>query len=302
MPLQNTQRFTVFLCGYVLFLCIGASIYLAIEQEEEMRRLVRLQQLKTDFIRRFPCVSYAALEELIWSFQVEGKSGLQVTGNETNWYFGQSVFFVTTVVTTIGYGHITPVTQSGKIFTIILSLIGIPLTLSVFGAFVDRLLLPTTYCLNWLNSKLLGHSCKRFSIRLLHLIALLTFTSVFFLLLPASFFNYMEPEWGLFESFYYCFLSLTTTGLGDFTPGESMKLRYHSNWYLNAYKIGATVYLFLGIIFTMLTLAVFYDIPQLNVGMLYTVNNQTRFSVAILENQAVGRVSDTSKKQVSIAE
>lgn len=291
----------MFLCGYVLFLCIGASIYLAIEQEGELQRLNRLQRLKNDFIRQFPCVSSGALEALIWRFQVEGKSGLQVTGNETNWYFGQSVFFVTTVVTTIGYGHITPVTQSGKIFTIILSLIGIPLTLSVFGAFVDRLLVPTTRCLNWLSLKM-GHSCKRFSIRLLHLIVLLTFTSVFFLVVPASFFNYMEPEWGLFESFYYCFLSLTTTGLGDFTPGESLKLPSHSNLYLNAYKIGASVYLFTGIIFTMLTLAVFYDIPQLNVGMLYTVNDRTRYSVSIQASQALGRSRDMPKKHVSIAE
>lgn len=39
------------------------------------------------------------------------------------------------------------------------------------------------------------------------------------------------------------------------------------------YKIGTTVYLILGLIGMMLTLTVFYEIPQLNLGQLFTETN-----------------------------
>lgn len=46
------------------------------------------------------------------------------------WSFLQSVFFSSTIITTIGYGNIVPVTKEGRIFCIFFAMIGIPLTLS----------------------------------------------------------------------------------------------------------------------------------------------------------------------------
>lgn len=67
-----------------------------------------------------------------------------------------------------GYGHVTPLSQTGKIFCIIYAAIGIPLTLVLLSAMVERLLVPASWLLGTLNSKL-GHLYQPFNIRLLHL-------------------------------------------------------------------------------------------------------------------------------------
>jgi hypothetical protein len=45
----------------------------------------------------------------------------------------QSVFFTTTILTTIGYGNISPVTFQGHLFCIFFAIIGIPFTLSILA-------------------------------------------------------------------------------------------------------------------------------------------------------------------------
>ena len=50
-----------------------------------------------------------------------------------SWDFIQSVFFSTTILTTIGYGNISPVTFPGRLFCILFAIIGIPFTLSVIA-------------------------------------------------------------------------------------------------------------------------------------------------------------------------
>ncbi|KAF8789188.1 TWiK family of potassium channels protein 7 like protein [Argiope bruennichi] len=48
---------------------------------------------------------------------------------DREWSFGNGLLYSVTILTTIGYGHVTPKTQIGKVVTILYSLIGIPLTL-----------------------------------------------------------------------------------------------------------------------------------------------------------------------------
>ena len=50
-----------------------------------------------------------------------------------SWDFIQSVFFTTTILTTIGYGNISPVTFPGRLFCVFFAIIGIPFTLSVMA-------------------------------------------------------------------------------------------------------------------------------------------------------------------------
>lgn len=147
------------------------------------------------------------------------------------------------------------------------ALAGIPLTLVLLSALVDRLLGPTSKILGWMTSRM-SHLYQPFTIRLIHLTLVALVLGGSFLLVPAAIFAYLEPDWNYLDSFYYCFVSLTTIGLGDYIPGDSPDQPYRP-----LYKVLTTVYLFSGITFMMLTLTVFYDIPQLNLGALLATDN-----------------------------
>lgn len=78
-----------------------------------------------------------------------------------------------------GYGHVTPLSEAGKIFCIIYATVGIPLTLVLISAVVERLLIPTNWILGKLNSKL-GHLYQPFNIRLLHLAIICLLQNLFY--------------------------------------------------------------------------------------------------------------------------
>ena len=98
--------------------------------------------------------------------------------------------------------------------------IGIPLTMIMLTAIVERLMILTTKLLHYLSDKL-GHLYRQIHIRLIHLSIVLGVLVVFMFLIPSGIFAVLEPEWNFLDAFYCCFISLTTIGLGDYIPGDS---------------------------------------------------------------------------------
>nr|XP_023012271.1 potassium channel subfamily K member 1-like [Leptinotarsa decemlineata] len=232
---KTSFRFSLYLFAYFMFLCSGAAVFSYFEAPEERALRVRLGTAVQKFLVSNPNVTDADLEELIVEIvraNNRGVSAIENATSEPNWSFGQSFFFASTVITTIGYGHVTPLSRN-----------------------------------KWMDM-------KKFTPFQMIRIFLLNFSVlvllVFFLLLPAAIFASLEPEWDYLDSLYYCFISLTTIGLGDYIPGDSAHQPYRP-----LYKIMTTCYLFLGITIMMLTLTVFYDIPQLNLGLLFTTSEDS---------------------------
>jgi len=83
-------------------------------------------------------------------------------------------------LTWTGYGHQTPLSAGGKSFCIIFALIGIPMTLLLLTAVVDRLLIPIGLFLRFINAKL-GHLYSQLSIRLIHLSTVNKFKRFYYL-------------------------------------------------------------------------------------------------------------------------
>ncbi|KAB0798064.1 hypothetical protein PPYR_09057 [Photinus pyralis] len=282
---SSSSLFVVYLFGFCVFLISGAAIFSILESPAEERFVERLRMARQNFLDTHPSVSDDALESLITEIVLASNRGVSATRNASgtpNWSFGQSLFFSSTVITTIGYGHVTPLSRSGKIFCVLYATIGIPLTLVLLSALVERLLVPTVWFLQFLNSRL-GHLYQPLNIRLFHLFIIVCFFLIFFLLVPAAIFATCEPEWDYLDSFYYCFISLTTIGLGDYIPGDSLDQPNRP-----IYKIATAAYLFIGITFMMLTLAVFYDIPQLNLGMLFSTSNDVNSEKVRLAGSSTG--------------
>ncbi|XP_077913367.1 potassium channel subfamily K member 15 isoform X1 [Halichoerus grypus] len=115
------------------------------------------------------------------------------------------------------YGHAAPGTDSGKVFCMFYALLGIPLTLVTFqslgerlNALVRRLLLAAKRCL--------GLRRPRVSTENMVVAGLLVCAAT--LALGAAAFAHFEG-WTFFHAYYYCFITLTTIGFGDFVALQS---------------------------------------------------------------------------------
>ena len=95
------------------------------------------------------------------------------------------------------------------------------------------------------------------SYRLFHLGAVSLVVLLLFLVVPAIILDLLEPVWSWFDSFYYCFISLTTVGLGDFIPGDDPEQKARS-----VYKTFVTVYLILGLVGVMTLVSIVTTSPE----------------------------------------
>ena len=65
----------------------------------------------------------------VWRLTGEGDNATDVPDEVLcpKWNIYNSIFFAFTVVTTIGYGHLAPATEGGKLLCVFYSLLGIPI-------------------------------------------------------------------------------------------------------------------------------------------------------------------------------
>ncbi|TDH15303.1 hypothetical protein EPR50_G00030270, partial [Perca flavescens] len=224
---------TGFVLFYVIYLLFGALMFSSIERPVEDKLRQDMEALKQEFLNQ-SCVNSTSLELFLVKVLTANKYGVSVLGNSSvtsNWDLTSSMFFANTLVTTVGYGQSTPLSDTGKAFSILYALIGVPFTMLVLTACVQRIMCPLVLV----------------PVRLLQR-------------------SGMEPRpatWScpgrFLDGIYFCFISLCTIGLGDFVPGTQPGQKYRQ-----LYQVTVMVYLFLGLMMMYLLLRTFHKMADLH--------------------------------------
>ncbi|XP_073879541.1 potassium channel subfamily K member 6 isoform X2 [Macaca fascicularis] len=253
------------LAVYVAYLVLGALLVARLEGPHEAQLRAELETLRAQLLQRSPCVAAPALDAFVERVLAAGRLGRVVLANASGsanasdpaWDFASALFFASTLVTTVGYGYTTPLTDAGKAFSIAFALLGVPTTMLLLTASAQRLSLLLTHApLSWLSMRW-GWDPRRAACW--HLVALLGVVVTICFLVPAAIFAHLEEAWSFLDAFYFCFISLSTIGLGDYVPGEAPGQPYRA-----LYKVLVTVYLFLGLVAMVLVLQTFRHVSDLH--------------------------------------
>ncbi|XP_020483662.1 potassium channel subfamily K member 3a [Labrus bergylta] len=205
MKRQNVRTLALIICTFT-YLIVGAAIFDALESQKETSQWNKLKLRKDELLNTFNLSSadFDELEKVVLQLKPH-KAGVQ-------WKFAGSFYFAITVITTIGYGHAAPSTDGGKVFCMLYALLGIPLTLVMFQSVGERINTIVRYLLHRLK-KCLGMRHTEVSMVNMVIIGFISCMST--LCVGALAFSHFEG-WSFFHAYYYCFITLTTIGFGDY--------------------------------------------------------------------------------------
>ncbi|KAM9326488.1 potassium channel subfamily K member 1-like [Gastrophryne carolinensis] len=252
--MKSWQVLVLLVGSYLIYLLVGALVVSSIEAPYEDNLRKDLKHLKQLFLNESKCVNESRLEAFLERVINANKFGVSVLNNASNdskWDLASSFFFASTLITTVGYGYTTPLTDSGKGFCIFYALVGVPFTMLVLSATVQRLMPTFTYePIRYFQFRK-GYDRKK--VTLVHFIIIILSVLIFFLIIPAIIFDTIESSWSFLDAFYFCLISLCTIGLGDYVPGEQQ-----NQWLRELYKVSVAFYLLFGLIAMVFLLETFY--------------------------------------------
>ncbi|XP_037334301.2 potassium channel subfamily K member 6 [Pungitius pungitius] len=249
---------TGFVLFYVVYLLFGALVFSSLERPAEDKLREDVEALKLEFLNH-SCVNVAALEGFLLKVLTANKYGVSVLKNASvvsNWDLASSMFFANTLVTTVGYGHTTPLSDAGKAFSILYALIGVPFTMLVLTACVQRIMHPLVLAPVGLLHRL---GLRPRPATVVHFTLLLLLVVLCFFVAPAAVFRELEPSWSFLDGVYFCFISLCTIGLGDFVPGTQPRQKYRS-----LYQLSVMFYMFMGLMMMYLVLRTIHKMADLH--------------------------------------
>ncbi|XP_077420990.1 potassium channel subfamily K member 2 [Vanacampus margaritifer] len=208
----------------VLYLVMGAAVFRSLEQPHESAQRLAILTQKLDFLAQHSCVNHSQLEDLVKQVVSAIRSGVNPAGTLTNpsslWDLSSAFFFAGTVITTIGFGNISPHTEGGRIFCIVYALLGIPLFGFLLAGVGDQLGTIFAKIIARVEKMFVHWNISQTKIRVISTLLFVLFGCLLFVALPAAIFQHIEG-WSALESLYFVVITLTTIGFGDFVAGGS---------------------------------------------------------------------------------
>ncbi|XP_059154856.1 potassium channel subfamily K member 18-like [Physella acuta] len=242
MHFGKVMSYCVLLIFLILYSVVGALLFQYLETEaiRTLNKNVTLGDLKKNFVDKildaanvnhtilaFNPETIARVDEVVHEFmtQVVHFAEAQQKVEVNDWSFPSSFLYSVTLITTIGYGNIVPKTTAGRICTIIYSIIGIPLTLlylSNVGAIMANLFkIFFTFIISILTKLNCLKAKARRKDHVPIYISLIIIGS--YLFLGAVLFSSWQKDWTFIIALYFCFITLSTIGLGDFVFGSDIR-------------------------------------------------------------------------------
>ncbi|XP_057316407.1 potassium channel subfamily K member 6-like [Hydractinia symbiolongicarpus] len=304
LPDRSSVKYVCGIFGWIIFyfiyLLLGGICMLYIERDNDsqLKSEIRKKLLEVLSKHNLTANSTATKEIISAVIHASDADAIKIENIsedvDPSWNIAVAVFFCSTIVTTIGYGNLVPVTANGKVFTILYAIVGIPITGFVLARIGGALLKLIEKCDAFLASyiiavigKLVKEEKVKIYVRFTQLGIIVFIFVCCFWLIPAAIMTKIE-KWDFMTAVYFCFISISTIGLGDVVPGTSRTYMKSFGSNAKAVTIQLTVMLYL-----LMGLAALSIILNLIGSVLKIIADSTL-------NTAGNVVSNNSKKILSI--
>ncbi|XP_068182428.1 potassium channel subfamily K member 4 isoform X3 [Antennarius striatus] len=224
--MRGTTLFAL-LMGVMLYLVMGALVFRTLEAPNENLAYKDLLATKQNFLQNKSCITEldfnkflkVPLETVVVS-AVE--AGLDVSNPPANvssrWTLASAFFFCGTIITTIGFGNLSPQTWYGQLFCVCYALVGIPMFGILLAGVGDHMGRVLRRAVAKIEKLFLKHKVKPTTVRVISAVLSILIGCLIFLAVPTVVFQRAE-NWTFLESFYFVVITLTTVGFGDYVAG-----------------------------------------------------------------------------------
>ena len=275
-----------------LYLLYGAIAFRQLEKPNEDRlcdeSLYQFQKnlpLVIDGIEKYG-LNYTSFNDLKNIFQFGVAAHIEVQFNPNpgiseysikatcpiKWSLIKSYYFSSMIVSTIGYGGNSPETPGGQLFCIFYSIAGIILFgffLTIWSTFISKYY---SYCFDCFLGR--TEICKETIGVILVLVIFIVSPSVLFMQIQ---------NWSIMEALYFCVITLSTIGFGDYVPDQ---VDDENSIWLSFYLTFCMLWIYFGLV------CVSVLIRELTIGMgyLFEIRDEDNIVDGNLENNESVRV------------
>ncbi|XP_076877888.1 potassium channel subfamily K member 4 isoform X2 [Brachyhypopomus gauderio] len=214
---MRCSTLVMILAVVLLYLVMGALVFGWLEASREKWAYDQLFNSRHAFLSNHTCVQEDSLREFTQKVvdAIEAGVDARSTANYTSrWDLSNAFFFCGTILTTIGFGNLSPKTEGGQLFCIFYALVGIPMfgiLLAGVGDHLGNMLRRAVAKIEDLFLKGVSHT----SIRVISAVFSILIGCLIFIALPTVVFQEVE-KWSLLEAGYFVVITLTTVGFGDY--------------------------------------------------------------------------------------
>uniref|UniRef100_A0A671XIG5 Potassium two pore domain channel subfamily K member 4 n=1 Tax=Sparus aurata TaxID=8175 RepID=A0A671XIG5_SPAAU len=211
------------LTGVVLYLVMGALVFRTLEASNEDLAYKQLLATKNTFLKNKVNVQLNKSDPLssLQGVVSAMDAGLDVSNLPDNftsrWDLVSAFFFCGTIITTIGFGNLSPRTWYGQLFCVCYALVGIPMFGILLAGVGDHMGTVLRRAVAKIETLFLKRKVRPTTVRVISAVLSILIGCLIFLAVPTVVFWKVE-SWTFLESLYFVVITLTTVGFGDYVP------------------------------------------------------------------------------------